>query len=555
MSDVNADEEKESVRALVIRADTFMKSVGITSQVVDPFENLSASVPASRGLGDDHEDVNQDLILEPPYDPLTLIRLTEMSTALSSALDVYNSNVSGFGHRLASVYPGGKPDDPSLEAEANEERRVISNRLAALIRGMSVDMFRSRVDRDRDETGNSFVEVIRNRAGEIVAARRLPPYQVRLIAQDDEYTNYMYRVRQTGPAQENSYIDIPDAKRFRRYIQAIVPTANRSATYIAGDRVRFFREYGDPRALDSLTGEYLSDAEAKAYAADPKKMFRLATEIYHAGDSSYSPYGVPTWVSAIVPVMGNWAADQLNVVTINNNGIPSVIISLSGGGRLTAQTVERIQQYLNDVAVGSGNHAGVLVLEAESSVEGPDQNNVTIDVKTLSDAQVRDMLYQEYIQNNEKRVFESLRVPRLLVGDVSDYTETTADVSRKIADEQVFSPLRNYRDWWWNEVLFAEWNVKHWRFVSNSPTVTDAKDLITMLASAERTGAITPEIATSVVHAILPSLAEGGHVVEGIDMTTPYTYQLALAAKHQGDTGEPNQLTTPVMGPVDPDKN
>ncbi len=82
-------------------------------------------------------------------------------------------------------------------------------------------------------------------------------------------------------------------KRFRRYAQILSGITE----IMSGERVlRWFKQFGDPRTLDAVTGEYVSS---------PKEAKEVATEIlWFKRSSSNRTYGVPRWIGNVTDVRG-----------------------------------------------------------------------------------------------------------------------------------------------------------------------------------------------------------------------------------------------------------
>ena len=130
----------------------------------------------------------------------------------------------------------------------------------------------------------------------------------------------------------------------------------------------------------------------------------------------------------------------------------------------------------------------------------------------------------------------------LISGNTEDYTRTTAETSRRLADEQVFAPERDDFDDWVNRILFPEMGVMYHLYRSNSPNTTDNTELVKILAGAEKTGGMTPRIARMVLEDILGR--ELADFTEGFDPDVPFSLTMAEAVKNQADPTEPGQQVT-----------
>jgi len=93
---------------------------------------------------------------------------------------------------------------------------------------------------------------------------------------------------------------------------------------------------------------------------------------------------------------------------------------------------------------------------------------------------------------------------RILVsGNSDEYNRSTADSSRKLAEEQVFRPERDSFDAVMNTTIVPSLGAASVVFRSNTPNVTDNYELTQLLAVAERSGGLSPHISRLVVEDVL----------------------------------------------------
>jgi capsid portal protein len=278
-----------------------------------------------------------------------------------------------------------------------------------------------------------------------------------------------------------------------------------------------------------------------------------ANEIVHFKlYSSRSPYGIPRYIGVLMDMFGDRKASEINYTTFCNNTIPSLIVSVSNG-ELTADTVERIQEFLEKIQ-GDDNRSKVLILEAEpAGTDGEQAGQIKIDVKPLTNEQIKDALFQEYTKSNQEKVRVAYRLPPIIVGRSSDYTRATADTSRRLADEQVFAPDRDTFDDWVNRILFPTMNILYHAFKSNSPNTTDNIQLVQILSSAEKTGGMTPRRADMVLKDILGRDLPDFAKEEKFNLDLPFSLSMAEAVKNMGEPTEPGQQVTALkkLGLVD----
>jgi capsid portal protein len=242
-------------------------------------------------------------------------------------------------------------------------------------------------------------------------------------------------------------------------------------------------------------------------------------------------------------VFGDRASEEVNYNTLKNNNIPSMLLLVSNG-QLTEASINRIKDFVASQIQGGDNYSKFLLLEAEGEEEGEDGGQVKIDVKPLTDTQHKDSLFQHYSKNNQDKIRRAFRLPPILVGRSDDYTRSTADTARKLADEQVFAPERSEYDTWINRRIFPEMGITHWKYKSNSPNTTDNTELVKILGGAEKTGGMTPRIARMMLEDILgQELPEFPADFEGkVDL--PFSLLMAEAVKNKADPTEPGQQVT-----------
>ena len=137
----------------------------------------------------------------------------------------------------------------------------------------------------------------------------------------------------------------------------------------------------------------------------------------------------------------------------------------------------------------------------------------------------------------------------IFVGKTDDYTRTTAEASRVLADEQVFSPERMSWDDFMNRILFPEMGIIYHCYKSNSPNTTDNQQLVKILGGAEKTGGMTPEIAREILEDILSK--ELPPISDEFPADVPFSLTMAEAVKNQADASEPGQQVTALKAVVE----
>ena len=457
--------------------------------------------------------------IPPPYDPEMLCVLLEASNSLRQNLDAYSTNIDAFGHRFEPVIDldaadadqrvanaiylerlklkedPARRDDPDVRAleltptpeeVAAKKREIVElmrrerSRLENFFEYCSVDTsfvtLRRWTRLDVELLGNGFWEVLRNGVGEIVQLVYVPGFTVRLLPLDPELVEIDHRVK----ISDLSFDTVKLRHRFRLYVQ------------VFETRMVFFKALGDPRIVSSKTGRVYPSAEA-LLAADASD--RPATELLHFRvHSPRSAYGVPRWIGTLLAVLGSRQAEEVNYLYFSNKSVPPLAILVSGG-RLSAQSVPRIESFIEQHVKGKANFYKCLVLEAEPAggAVADHTGRLKIELRPLTAAQHNDALFQNYDQQNQDKVGQSFRLPRLLRGDIRDFNRSTSDSALMFAEMQVFQPEREEFDFFINRRLLADMGIRCWRFVSKSPINRDPAVMAEIIRHLTNANVLTPE--------------------------------------------------------------
>ena len=458
-------------------------------------------------------------ILEPSYDPSTLIRWTENSSALLPNIAAYVTNIDGLGYRFApridldsddafekvrdalwmervaeaelqaTPIGTGTPNDPIQLRPSDEEVTTAISSLKVRSRleyGKVVAFFehvypdgsfvtlRRNTRFDLEVTGNAYWEILRDRQGRIARFVHVPPAYVRCTPQDDDAVIVTERVR-VGLGWDV----VRQPRFFRRYVQAI------------GSKKVWFKQFGDPRIVSRETGQVYEDIVD--FTKQARKNDQPATEIVHFKIySPGEPYGVPRWIGNLLSVLGSRAADEVNFNYFDNKSVPPMALLVSGG-RLAAESVDKIETYIRDNLRGRENFHKILVIEAEAEADPlTARENPVIKMERLTDAQQGDALFQKYDERNIDKVGSMFRMPRLLRGDVRDFNKSTAESSLRFSDEQVFGPERGEFDSWVNRTILPELNIALWVFRTNGPQSHDQSLMNEVIMGLSKVGTIVP---------------------------------------------------------------
>ena len=397
-------------------------------------------------------------------------------------------NIDGFGFTL----------EPAFEFEENnkeaiKEKKTLEHFFEFCNFEMPYSQLRRRVRRDLEVLGNAYWEVIRDGKGDIIWLEHIEGHTMRLTSLDREYTPVNYLIRDD---ESNELQEYPSQKRFRRYVQ------------IRDGQKVYFKEFGDPRLISSVTGRVEDDGTC-------------ATEIIHFKlYCPYSPYGVPRWIGNWLAVTGSRQAEEVNYEYFENNTVPPMAL-LVAGTSLNDDVVGRIEDFINDELKGRKSFNKMLVIEAtpdEKILPGSPVPPMSVRFQNLSDAQQKDSLFDNYDKTNREKVRSSFRLPPIFVGLTNEYTRATARESREVAEEQVFAPERADHDFVINRLLFPAMGVKYWKYKSLPPKVNDFEIMSGVLDTFNKCGLTVRELRNEIAKLLNHTLDTVDENAEWLDL-------------------------------------
>ncbi len=463
-----------------------------------------------------------------PYSKFALAQIADEHGYTRGILDALQDNTAAFGGRLVSAAKVKEDSEDAQDAYFRalnfiENIGVNGESLTSIRRKLAADLFR---------TGEAYLEVLVNKRGRPVAVKQIPSHQFRITLESEpvRVTRTVVKYSPSGPSLDTRY----EQPRFRRFCQRMTDGTT-----------RWFKEWGDPRDIDAQTGKVLDDPKGRPLATPVIRFFNY---------SSWTPYGVPAWVAALVETKGASGVSRLNLGMTENNAIPAMAILISGG-RATQGSLDRIKDFLESRGKSRESLASVLLLEAESELES-DPGNAKIEIKPLTSDQRDDSLFGKYLDHCDEQISAATRVPPMFAGKGQANEEL-----RRLADEQVFAPCRSDFDAIFNAQLLILHSRGLWTYESRGPNITSSAVSANILATLERTGGINPAIARRVAEEIFPAAAEGAEWDESLNRSKPFSLTLVENAKkdNTGKTtqadkmpGEPGHIVAPAVPAVSP---
>lgn len=413
--------------------------------------------------------------ITPRHDMRGLAKLVENSTILPQCIRAYKNNIAGFG--IGVRYIEDVEETPEMAEEFQRAEEIIE---LLNIEQDTKEVFEDIIEA-RETYGISYLEVIRNIAGEVV--------QIEFVKE----TESVWKSRPLEPYIATTYWhhgqEVERKKRYCKYKQEI------------GGKVVYFKEFGDPRVMDMRDGKYLEAGETLElqYQANELLEFAIGTE----------PYGTVRWIGQVLGVDGSRRAESLN----NNyfiNGRHTPLMIMVKGGTLTDESFEKLQQYMNDIKGEAGQHA-FIVLETEATDARADFDQAEkpeIEVKDLASILQKDELFQEYMDNNRRKVQSAFQLPDLYVGYTTDFNRATAQTAQEVTEEQVFQPERKSLAWAINNRLLNGYHFQYVEAYFLEPDISNPDDLQKLLTVANSAGGLTPNMAKRIVFEALGEDAE-----------------------------------------------
>lgn len=424
--------------------------------------------------------------LIPPYSPDFLEMCVERSNTLKQCITAMVVNVTSGGYEVTQVSRNINMDAGEVEEAESFIDSVNSEE--------SLSTMLTKVVDDYETYGYAFIEVIRDRKGRISLLRYMPSATCRLLPKDENNPQPVsYDI-----ARGRRTVNVTEHRAFRRYVQVV------------SGRIRFFKEFGDQRDLHMDTGKF---------DEVPKNM--QATEVIHLRQHSPDPYGVPRWINQLPSVLGSRESEECNLRYFEDNTVPPMILSVSGG-RLTKQSYTEMKGLLEKQGVGRERQHKIMLIEAVPEREGlDDKGSVSVKLDKLTDSRQSDGLFKEYDEGNQAKIRSSFRLPPVAIGLSQDTTFATARVSAFVAESQVYRPARDALDEMLNKRLVQSEQGLHLqtvRITSRVPSITDPESLIKSLTALNVMGALTPRTANETSNRILqielpeyPKVGEEGY--------------------------------------------
>ena len=365
-----------------------------------------------------------DGVIEPPIAFDVLEELVQTNNILPPLVAAMKANIDGTGAEIEPREPVEVEDE---QEKANEDPDNVTAEMQETRQKDIQDFFdepwpeesfltqRLKIREDVEKVGNAYLEIVRNPEGQLIGTRPIDGKNIRIVRLDDP-VEVVKRLKRFG-----SEVDFKFRIRERRYFQKV----NRKKVW--------FKEFGASRDLDKLTGKW---AEKGEKLPDDDRANEL---IHFTGERDiFTPYGLPRWWANAPSVVGSRKAEEFNLDFFDAGGIPPLMLIVQGG-----KLAENAEQMLRDHFTASGpsrHQAAVLEAYGGGSVDEADRVKVT--VERFGSERQADSMFENYIEQCDKRVRRAFRLPSIFLGMSDDISFATAFASYTVAEAQVFAPER-----------------------------------------------------------------------------------------------------------------
>lgn len=440
----------------------------MTKQQVKIKKIDGSSISRSKQIDDIFSDFyTQGFIIQPEMNMEALARITENSDILQVCIEAYKTNIVGFGYNLDYNF------DYKTETNKNKVADEDWSKYEMFLKYCNFDerftgVLKKFID-DRERLGYATIECIADETGEISELQHIPSHTVRLCKESDPI-----EVEETITDSNGNERKIKRWKKFKKFIQMV------------GSKQVYFKELGDPRKLNRITGEYVK--EGQEINIDDEANSIVFDNIY----CPYTPYGLPRYIGVLVKMMGSRSADELNYKYFDEGRhIPLAIVVENG--QLTQDSID----LLSDVKGAAAQHK-YLILEAEafdnefSMEEG--KSNVKIHFEKLAEIMQDDALFLEYLDKNRDAVRSSFRLAPIYTGDTQDYNKATAETAKQITEEQTFEPAREDLADLLNKKLMKDLGIRYVELKFKGPKTTDDTEIAKALTPYIQGGVATPNM-------------------------------------------------------------
>lgn len=460
--------------------------------------------------------------LRPPIDPMRAIKAVLGNGELASVMHAKANGAAGFGYKIVprkkQAQGGPDMDNPSSwSPEMMQEHYRLQTFVQAGFQGKGVQSLRTgfaEQEHDRAILGWSGVTVFREGGpvttgmpGVPKALGRFQAVKARFTKPDQKPTPVPVPV----VAEDGKVLWIEEMRHFRR----ILFQDTRTGIGVGGKSC-WYREYGDWRTMDSITGK-----RSPGYRRIPP-MEAFAPGRYNGG---YMPRnGVPslevmTWATSFPGAdpygVSGWHSELLSVDTAREaallllshlkSGLHSVILA-AANRPFEQASAEAAVAKIDELGRGRQGLGAMVLLSlvpsdssAPSAIPAGLMDGPTADRGRLILHELNTKLPPEVMNGTVKTTTgESFaraeRIPDLLLGKSGEYNFATAAAAWTVVNRLVFSPHHEEREAFLDRLL-VEMGIQNWRLQVISPEWKDPPEAVGIATVASQSSGLSPNLA------------------------------------------------------------
>ncbi len=379
-------------------------------------------------------------IAHPPTDPLLWASAMEQSTRLFKSVHTFARNTVGLGWNIEPKEDVDLGDD-AVKTEFDQEKKRLEELFdnPNTLMPFTTLMFLMKVD--EEATGNGYIEIVRNMKGDVVQLFHVPSYTMRVL------------------------------KGGTGFIQ------------LRGSQKRYFKNFGDDRIIDSLSGEIKPGIQFKQQASEI-----IQFKVYCPRSAFY---GIPRYVASGPAIGGNRMAATRNYNFFENDATPRLIISISGGS-LDSESIKRVENFARQKVKNTKNAHRVLIMQVEPKRAGLGKETAPkVEVTPLTVGVTDDASFQKYREQNDDEVRQAFGISEVFFS-MAGVNRSNAIIGRNITNQQEFEPDRLEKEYMINQTIVKSMGIKLAELKFTRPNLDDPESQSRINKSNADVGAITP---------------------------------------------------------------
>jgi len=326
-------------------------------------------------------------VIEPPYNPVTLAKVYEVSSANYAAINAKVANIVGLGYKLDYTLKTKQ----KLEAMTDQEkvakvRRKLEGAKEEVLEWLDTrnddDTFTATLTKlylDLESTGNGYLEIGRKTTGEIGYIGHIPSATMRVRRLRDGFVQ------------------------------------------MVGGKFAYFKNFHDEEDLPPPFG------------SDPRP-----NEIIHI--YNYTPtntyYGIPAIVSAQNAMAGNEFSSKFNLEYFENKATPRYIFWVKGA-KLSRDAEAKLFEFFQNNLRGQSHRTLVVPLPGDEA-----GSKVEVKMEAVENG-VQEGSFDKYRRSNLQEILMAHRVPMSKIGSAEGISLAAAKDADKTFKEQVTRPAQD----------------------------------------------------------------------------------------------------------------